>query len=108
MLEAFGVGPVAEAAYLTMLQHPNAGVTELSERLGVTEQVVREALDELARLSLLRPSWDDPLMLRPVRSEEHTSELQSRRDLVCRLLLEKKKDSRKRETVCVDNSRISE
>src|SRR5690349_25021853 len=27
----------------------------------------------------------------PQRSEEHTSELQSRRDLVCRLLLEKKK-----------------
>src|SRR5690349_23907922 len=31
-----------------------------------------------------------PHGLRP-RSEEHTSELQSRRDLVCRLLLEKKK-----------------
>src|SRR5690349_23402697 len=29
--------------------------------------------------------------LAPERSEEHTSELQSRRDLVCRLLLEKKK-----------------
>src|SRR5690349_22629844 len=29
--------------------------------------------------------------LQPARSEEHTSELQSRRDLVCRLLLEKKK-----------------
>src|SRR5438874_7226318 len=29
-----------------------------------------------------------------VRSEEHTSELQSRRDLVCRLLLEKKKTIR--------------
>src|SRR6266496_6271938 len=28
---------------------------------------------------------------RQLRSEEHTSELQSRRDLVCRLLLEKKK-----------------
>src|SRR5690349_24219052 len=28
------------------------------------------------------------------RSEEHTSELQSRRDLVCRLLLEKKKEHR--------------
>src|SRR2546428_9025058 len=28
------------------------------------------------------------------RSEEHTSELQSRSDLVCRLLLEKKKKSR--------------
>src|SRR6267378_5412949 len=30
----------------------------------------------------------------PARSEEHTSELQSRRDLVCRLLLEKKKKKR--------------
>src|SRR5216683_5164385 len=28
-----------------------------------------------------------------IRSEEHTSELQSRSDLVCRLLLEKKKPS---------------
>src|SRR5690349_25015732 len=36
----------------------------------------------------------DPLMrhlMDLVRSEEHTSELQSRRELVCRLLLEKKK-----------------
>src|SRR5438034_8860591 len=30
----------------------------------------------------------------PVRSEEHTSELQSHSDLVCRLLLEKKKRDR--------------
>src|SRR6266496_4482178 len=30
-----------------------------------------------------------------MRSEEHTSELQSRRDLVCRLLLEKKKKKKK-------------
>src|SRR5437868_15444511 len=31
-----------------------------------------------------------------LRSEEHTSELQSRFDLVCRLLLEKKKKKKKR------------
>src|SRR3712207_8637831 len=31
-----------------------------------------------------------------VRSEEHTSELQSRQYLVCRLLLEKKKDRHRR------------
>src|SRR5438034_6469681 len=31
----------------------------------------------------------------PVRSEEHTSELQSHSDLVCRLLLEKKKKNKK-------------
>src|SRR3712207_7968855 len=33
-----------------------------------------------------------PTTLRSVRSEEHTSELQSRQYLVCRLLLEKKKN----------------
>src|SRR3712207_8304683 len=33
----------------------------------------------------------------PLRSEEHTSELQSRQYLVCRLLLEKKKRKRNRE-----------
>src|SRR5206468_12039925 len=32
--------------------------------------------------------------LADIRSEEHTSELQSRSDLVCRLLLEKKKKDR--------------
>src|SRR5438067_1234992 len=32
------------------------------------------------------------------RSEEHTSELQSRFDLVCRLLLEKKKKKKKKKT----------
>src|SRR5438874_2975646 len=31
---------------------------------------------------------------RQLRSEEHTSELQSRRDIICRLLLEKKINSR--------------
>src|SRR3712207_8180369 len=34
-----------------------------------------------------------PGRLRDIRSEEHTSELQSRQYLVCRLLLEKKKNS---------------
>src|SRR5437870_9151822 len=41
-----------------------------------------------------RHSWSGKLGNRPVggfRSEEHTSELQSRGHLVCRLLLEKKK-----------------
>src|SRR6266496_5294451 len=35
------------------------------------------------------------------RSEEHTSELQSRRDLVCRLLLEKK-TNKLNQTIAVD------
>src|SRR5207249_5640845 len=38
----------------------------------------------------------------PDRSEEHTSELQSRFDLVCRLLLEKKKKKKKNKKI-IDN-----
>src|SRR2546421_8084093 len=38
-----------------------------------------------------RPAKEIPVMRNEKRSEEHTSELQSRSDLVCRLLLEKKK-----------------
>src|SRR2546422_10157618 len=39
----------------------------------------------------LQPEVSDYRDRRPKRSEEHTSELQSRLHLVCRLLLEKKK-----------------
>src|SRR5256885_3668642 len=37
-------------------------------------------------------TWDKPLPTDLLRSEEHTSELQSPCNLVCRLLLEKKKN----------------
>src|SRR5260370_19341142 len=47
----------------------------------------------------------------PPRSEEHTSELQSHLNLVCRLLLEKKKDCTsgavKRQLRCDKGSRLS-
>src|SRR5256886_3052045 len=42
-------------------------------------------------LQLTMPSW----VHRSLRSEEHTSELQSQSNLVCRLLLEKKKQTSK-------------
>src|SRR5437588_11185626 len=42
------------------------------------------------------PEWPSLLMPPASRSEEHTSELQSHSDLVCRLLLEKKKKSQSR------------
>src|SRR5690606_39988763 len=44
-----------------------------------------DAIVHLAAKAGVRPSIQQP------RSEEHTSELQSRENLVCRLLLEKKK-----------------
>src|SRR5690606_39697701 len=48
-----------------------------------------EEVKEIRELSKELP-YDFWVVL--VRSEEHTSELQSRENLVCRLLLEKKKD----------------
>src|SRR3712207_7645897 len=47
------------------------------------------------------PTADDPIYfsLSGNRSEEHTSELQSRQYLVCRLLLEKKKKTVNRRSV---------
>src|SRR5690349_23644952 len=44
-------------------------------------------------VSRARLSRTKALTIAGARSEEHTSELQSRRDLVCRLLLEKKKQN---------------
>src|SRR2546427_8508782 len=44
-----------------------------------------------ARLLAARGAGRCPGRLHPARSEEHTSELQSQSNLVCRLLLEKKK-----------------
>src|SRR3712207_7607289 len=59
---------------------------------GGEQRVVAPPADALARVELRPPLADDdgagPHL---VRSEEHTSELQSRQYLVCRLLLEKKK-----------------
>src|SRR5437868_9880045 len=48
----------------------------------------RQSLDVSLRRYVVLP-YDDAMSQQ--RSEEHTSELQSRFDLVCRLLLEKKK-----------------
>src|SRR5690606_39772633 len=50
-------------------------------------QAPRLVLDTTPSVCIVRS-----LALQRVRSEEHTSELQSRENLVCRLLLEKKKD----------------
>src|SRR5699024_11454159 len=63
----------------------------------------QERLRDLARRRLSNHPKQETVLIpkgvftlkirRMFRSEEHTSELQSRFDLVCRLLLEKKKDS---------------
>src|SRR5207247_6776431 len=67
----------------------------LAEDLG--HDTVRERLDHIRTggnhglRDVLADGLGAALVRRILRSEEHTSELQSRVDLVCRLLLEKKK-----------------
>src|SRR3712207_8472158 len=55
----------------------------------------RLAIESTPGLPCLKSGWNSSRMLYPgppdPRSEEHTSELQSRQYLVCRLLFEKKK-----------------
>src|SRR5438094_4604229 len=57
------------------------------EGLHTSEEVAATGLRELGR----GPTYQFPFAGERERSEEHTSELQSPYDLVCRLLLEKKK-----------------
>src|SRR5690242_21565319 len=49
------------------------------------------SLDEASRDTFIERNVGDEQMAGNLRSEEHTSELQSHVNLVCRLLLEKKK-----------------
>src|SRR5438552_10983118 len=61
-----------------------------------------------ARSTRTAPGQNGPLRTVRVRSEEHTSELQSPDHLVCRLLLEKKKKKKrtiKQERNTSDNSK---
>src|SRR5688572_30729265 len=56
---------------------------------GSLQQAFEELKEKLEKEGLFDPARKRPLPM--LRSEEHTSELQSQSNLVCRLLLEKKK-----------------
>src|SRR2546428_9034967 len=79
LFRSFSTAPVYDDLEILNLAF---ALTKLREELGPDDPVVRKVLGQ-----------DSPRDLASARSEEHTSELQSRSDLVCRLLLEKKKTS---------------
>src|SRR5258705_6904351 len=64
----------------------------------VASQIAAQLLTEAFQREA-KPTLADPLGFLQKRSEEHTSELQSLRHLVCRLLLEKKKKKNKDEII---------
>src|SRR5260221_7117604 len=75
------------SAFFRIPHHRNLGETRCRTRQGRRAQREREAgaLPAVTPSALFRVTAG--------RSEEHTSELQSHSDLVCRLLLEKKKNN---------------
>src|SRR3712207_7522350 len=87
--------------YTTLFRSPPPAAVEGDEfeRPATVLQQRRAVLDPVAGVEVGHPA-DRPLRRLmdvaaddAVRSEEHTSELQSRQYLVCRLLLEKKKNT---------------
>src|SRR5260221_9681319 len=84
--------------YTTLFRSMSYGRMEESEKR-LREEVKRlmkqaEAVDEEEDKRYGRDRHGEELPEELQRSEEHTSELQSHSDLVCRLLLEKKKKTR--------------
>src|SRR2546422_2919725 len=78
--------------YTTLFRSHDRGARVHLHRRRRTAQVAQQILEAL---EIGRGDLEDVTVLTRdvVRSEEHTSELQSRLHLVCRLLLEKKKNT---------------
>src|SRR3712207_8573931 len=79
----------------TTLFRSERGITTAADLQDLDPRRARQLLTVAGARIVLElgglPCLDLELMTPPKRSEEHTSELQSRQYLVCRLLLEKKK-----------------
>src|SRR3712207_7254991 len=86
--------------YTTLFRSGAGRKDRLEVRDGPIAEDVAAEVDEKTAAPAIQaaadPRQDDACLGRPLgrRSEEHTSELQSRQYLVCRLLLEKKKKLR--------------
>src|SRR5258706_11948031 len=80
--------------YTTLFRSLNQGAIRIHDRIaGILPGHVLVA-NRGARLVFLESiAVAVPIFIDPCRSEEHTSELQSLTNLVCRLLLEKKKST---------------
>src|SRR3712207_7244977 len=78
--------------YTTLFRSTATAATEPPPGAGLPEATSsRNSFSGRSRYSDVGFSGDKAILFGQARSEEHTSELQSRQYLVCRLLLEKKK-----------------
>src|SRR5438105_10390059 len=76
---------VAQKCRVILLAQEGMSNHSIAKQLGLSRPTV------IAARTAFGTGGVQVLTAKPTRSEEHTSELQSRVDLVCRLLLEKKK-----------------
>src|SRR3712207_8482388 len=79
--------------YTTLFRSGGGRSTRKARNLAANPNVVAhsESGENVVILEGVVEEVTDPALQERIRSEEHTSELQSRQYLVCRLLLEKKK-----------------
>lgn len=78
MLTALGLDTAAEAVYRALLADPHLCLDGLVDRTGIGEQRVRDALDTLSELALVRPSAQQPGELRAVSPDIGMEILMSR------------------------------
>jgi DNA-binding CsgD family transcriptional regulator/sugar-specific transcriptional regulator TrmB len=69
MLEALGLNPTTESVYRAILEIPDADIGYLTRHLGIDKAQLLDALDDLARMSLLHRSLDDPETVRLIDPE---------------------------------------
>src|SRR2546427_8410662 len=76
---------------------PRSGPADFARLFQALRIAVNQELEQIElALPALRAALQPGAPTRSARSEEHTSELQSQSNLVCRLLLEKKKKRKRR------------
>src|SRR3712207_7130229 len=91
MIIFFFFNDTATTEIYTLSLHDALPILTMSERPTLVSHLMPVASPEVPQAVTLRRTTSPPPAPSRSRSEEHTSELQSRQYLVCRLLLEKKK-----------------
>src|SRR5690554_7574381 len=98
----WSVIPTIITPYIKIPQDANrlsvASVTKNTGKIPINVPI-NGIIEVMVRIANQKKGSSIPKIKNPIRSEEHTSELQSRPHLVCRLLLEKKK----KKTIAINN-----
>jgi sugar-specific transcriptional regulator TrmB/DNA-binding CsgD family transcriptional regulator len=81
MLDPLGLNSLTRAVYRALLHHPAWNICDIARHLVVSEEQVRDALDTLAGMELLRPSENTPGLFRPIRPEIGLASLLARSEI---------------------------